>query len=236
MKSNIFALTLFATLFAATPALAAGSAVSTSTCQVVYGGGEVCNTPVKFTINKMVQVPGKGGGNFVDNLTINDQKFFAGQDAVFKVIIQNTGDNDISNLNVVDTLPDFFNFKSGTGNFNASNRTLTWDTGKISAGQTLEYIITLTVVSDDKLPANQGVTCLINDARATEASGATAEDSSQACVQKQVITTTTGTTTPTVFGQVPVKSIPNTGPELYSLIGLIPMGAAGVFLKKKSRG
>lgn len=234
MKSNIFAVALFATLFAAAPVFAAGSAVGTSNCQVVYGGGEVCNTPIKFTINKMVQVPGKGGGNFVDNLTVNDQKFFAGQEATFKIVIQNTGDNDISNLNVVDTLPDFFTFKSGTGNFNASNRTLTWDTGKIAAGQSLEYRVVLTVLSDDKLPVNQGVTCLINSARATEASGATAEDSSQACVQKQVITTTT--TTPTIFGQVPVKSIPNTGPELYSLIGLIPMGAAGVFLKKKSRG
>lgn len=235
MKLKIFAAVLFATLFTAIPVSAAGSAVGTSTCQVVYGGGEVCNTPVQFTINKMVQVPGKGGGNFVDNLTINDQKFFAGQDATFKVVIQNTGSTDISNLNVVDTLPDFFTFKSGTGNYNANNRTLTWDTGKISAGQSLEYMIVLTVMSDDRLPANQGVTCLINDARATESSGATAEDSSQACIQKQVITTTT-TTTPTVFGQVPVKSIPNTGPELYSLIGLIPMGAAGVFLKKKSRG
>ncbi len=234
MKLKLFAVALFASLFVGSTAYAAGSAAGTSNCQVVYGGGEVCNTPVKFTINKMVQTPGKGGGNFVDNLRINDARFVSGQDVNFKIAIQNTGNNDISNLNVVDSLPDFFTFKSGTGKFDSNARTLTWDTGKITVNQTLEYIVTLTVVSDDKLPSNQGVICLINTVRATENSGAVADDSSQTCVQKQVITTTT--TTPTVFGQVPVKSIPSTGPELYSLIGLIPMGAAGIFLKKRSRG
>jgi hypothetical protein len=44
----------------------------------IYGGGQTC-TSYNFTINKLVQIPGKGGGNFVDNLSINDPRFSPSQ-------------------------------------------------------------------------------------------------------------------------------------------------------------
>ena len=75
---------MFALLFASTgSALAAGSE---SNCQVIYGGGEVCETKVKFTINKLVQNPGKGG-NYVENLNINDPRLKPGQNVNFKIVI-----------------------------------------------------------------------------------------------------------------------------------------------------
>lgn len=222
---------LLPALFVST-AFAAGNAGGSSKCQIIYGGGEVCEKQVKFTIDKTIQTPGKGGGSFVDNLTINDPKFSANQDVNFKIVIENTGDSEISNLNVVDFLPDLMTFKSGNGSLDANKRTLSFDTGKITAGKKLEFIVTLKVVDEKNLPSNQGVTCLVNTVKATESNGAMAEDSSQACVQKQVLG---AQPTPAVFAQIPVKTVPATGPELFSLFGLIPMGAAGIYFRRKSQ-
>ena len=63
-----------------------------SNCDVVYGGGEVCPPNVSFTLDKLVQSPTKGG-QFVDNLTVNDPMFNPNQDVTFQVKVKNTGDS-----------------------------------------------------------------------------------------------------------------------------------------------
>ncbi len=68
----------------------AAQAAGTSNCQVIYGGGEVCNPQISFNLDKKVQKPTKGG-ELVDNLSIIDEKFFSGHDVVFKITIQNSG-------------------------------------------------------------------------------------------------------------------------------------------------
>ena len=231
MKKIFLLVSLVILLFGAKTVFAAGSTDGQSNCQPMYGGGEVCNPGVKFTINKMVQRPGKGGGDFVNNLSVNDQKFGANQNVNFKIVVQNTGSATINNLTVTDTLPSFVDFVSGNGNFDKNTKKLTFNIATLEPGKTLEFIITARTFEDASLPTNQAVTCISNNVSAVDSSGAQANDSSQFCIEKFIAVFPT----PQVFSQIPPKSIPSTGPEMLPLIGLIPGGIAGLYLRKKAR-
>ena len=61
--NKLFSLLLGATL--AFSVVQTVNAAGQSNCQIIYGGGEVCEEQVKFTINKLVQKPGKGGGDLL---------------------------------------------------------------------------------------------------------------------------------------------------------------------------
>lgn len=213
-------------VFSTSNAYAAGE----SNCQVVYGGGQTCTTGVKFTINKLVQTPGKGGGAYVDNLTVNDAKYTAGGTVSFKIVVTNTGSTTLNNVTVVDTFPQFLTFAAGAGTYDSGSRKLTFTIPSLVAGASREFIVTAKVVDEGSLPSTAGITCVSNSAHAVDSSGAAADDMSQVCIQKNVFSTPT----PEVFQKVPVNQIPATGPELYSLIALIPTGIAGIMLRKKS--
>ena len=196
------------------------SAAGSSNCEIVYGGGEVCPPQVKFTIDKKIQKPTKGG-EFVDNLSANDEKFSANQDVIFHVTVQNTGDSDVA-LTVTDILPSYLTYVSGgtfDSNGNKVNNNVT-----LKAGESKTYTIATKVVGSNSLPANQSVTCVTNVARATTSAGNSAEDTAQFCIQNNVV----------VQPQIPSKSIPNTGPEALVLFALPPIGAAGLYLRRKA--
>ena len=205
------------------------SAAGNSNCEVVYGGGEVCNKEVKFTINKMVQKPTKGG-DFVENLTINDTRFQPSQNVNFKIVIKNTGDSDITNLNVVDNFPQFLTFVSGVGNSTAGSSKVNFVIPTLKKGDSVEYVITAKTADASTLPSNQAVTCVTNNVVATSADGATASDNSQICIEKTIV----GTPTPVIFSKPTVKTVPATGPEMGILAGLIPTGLAGFFIRRKT--
>lgn len=198
-------------------------AAGTSNCQIIYGGGEVCPPQVKFTIDKKVQKPTKGG-EFVDNLSVNDEKFNPGQTVSFQVVVKNTGEQEIT-LTVSDMLPSHLDYVSG-GTFDANGKKVT-NSVTLKAGESKTYTIVAKVVDASVLPANQSVICVTNVARATESNGAVAEDNAQLCIEK-------GVATAVVQPVVPAKSIPNTGPEALLLFLLPPIGAAGLYLRRKT--
>lgn len=225
---NIVAATLLTGAFMINAGFANASG---SNCQIIYGGGQVCNNNIEFSLNKMVQVPGKGGGNFVDNLTVNDAKYAAGQNVPFRITVTNTGDTSITHIRVTDTLPQFLTFVSGDGNFDQNAKTITFDVNNLDVGKVQEFNIVAKVVDDSQLPQDQSTLCTVNQVQAIADNGDTASDSSQICIAKQI----TSAPTPTVFTTVPPKSIPNTGPEMLPLLGLIPAGLAGLKLRKKGK-
>lgn len=202
------------------------SAAGTSNCQVIYGGGEVCPPEVKFSIDKKVQKPTKGG-EFVDNLSVNDEKFSAGQTVTFQIVVQNTGTKEIT-LTVSDILPTFLDFVSG-GTFDSNGKKVS-NNVTLKAGESKTFTIVAKVTDVNSLPQDQSVVCVTNIGRATDNNGATAEDNAQLCIQKNV-TTTPGVQ---VQPQVPTKNIPSTGPEALALIALPTLGAAGLYLRRKA--
>lgn len=220
-------LSIALTMFAVQTAYAAGS----SSCQIIYGGGQVCQEQLKFTINKLVQKPGKGGGDFVENLTVNDPRFAPREEVNFKISIKNTGNSDITNLNIVDTFPQFLTFVAGVGVANVGASQINFMVGKIAAGQTLDYVITAKIADAGSLPNNQAVTCVTNNVTATASDGTQASDNAQLCIEKQVLG---AVPTPQILEKPFVKQIPATGPELGALFGLIPVGALGFYLRKKA--
>lgn len=225
--SSLFG-TFFISLLLATQVFAAGE----SNCQIVYGGGVVCPPQqVKFVINKQVQKPGKSGSDFVENLTINDPRFSPNQNVNFKIIVENTGDRDITNLNVIDTFPDFLSFVAGVGNTNVGAKQISFIIGTLKKGEKMEFVITAKTAQDNQLPANQAITCVTNNVRATASDGVTAEDNAQVCIEKQVLG---AVPTPQVFEKPRAKELPPTGPELGLLAALIPTGLAGFYLRKKA--
>lgn len=199
-------------------------------CTQNYGGGQTCTPSNSFSIEKMVQVPGKGGGNYVDNLSINDAKYSAANTVSFKLVVKNTGSTDISSLTVTDRFPQFLSFVSGPGSFDSNSKVLTFTINNFKAGDTQNFFVTGKVSEANLLPADQGVVCLINQSSATDNNGATNNSNSQFCVQKTVL----GTTQPQVFTATTVTSTPATGPEMLPLLALIPGGLSGLILRKKA--
>ncbi len=218
-----------ATLIALTTASAA-YAGGTSNCQIIYGGGQVCQKNLKFTINKLVQKPGKGGGDFVENLTINDPRFAPGQSVQFKIVVENTGDTDITNLNVVDTFPQFVTFMSGVGNASAGNTQDTFVVGSLPKGKKAEFVITAKIADAANLPSDQTITCVTNNVVATAQDGSQGSDNAQLCIEKPIVNVQP---TPQILEKPFVKNIPSTGPETDVLFGLVSTGALGYFLKRK---
>jgi len=238
-KTLLTLLTAGVLLTAATPALASGSSyggygVGTSNCQIIYGGGELCQKQVKFTIEKQVMSPTKGG-SFVDSLSTNDPKFAPGQNVTYRVIIKNIGDTAIQQLDVNDTFPQFVSFVSGPGNFDANSQSLNFSIQNLAPNKTVTYTIVGKTADNATLPQDKMIVCPINTVKAVESDGNTASSSSQICIEKNVPTGTSGQLPPKVYQTPPMKTTPNTGPEVLGLLALIPSGIAGVFLRKKSK-
>jgi uncharacterized repeat protein (TIGR01451 family) len=198
-------------------------------CQTLYGGGQTCTT-FNFTIDKKVQMPGKGGGNFVDNLGINDPKFTPSQTVSYELIVTNTGNNNIPTLNIVDTFPVFINFVSGAGSFNSNSKTLSLTVSNLGAGQSQTLNLTAQVADSKTVPA--GVTCeqnntnnVTNRVTATDTNGSNDSASSTICIQNSTA----------VLPATTVKTTPATGPEMIPLALLFPGALGGLFLRRKSK-
>jgi uncharacterized repeat protein (TIGR01451 family) len=223
MKKLLFSI-LFLGTFVALGATA--PSLTYADCQTLYGGGQTC-TNFNFTVNKLVQIP--NGSNFVDNLSVNDQKFSPSQTINYELIVTNTGNNSIPTLNVVDTFPQFINFVSGPGSFNSSNNTLSITVNNLGAGQSQTFNLKATTANSSTVP--QGITCVTNQVNATDPNNVTDSDSSQACIQNTVAPTPT----PVILPVVPVKTTPPTGPEMLPLALLFPGAIGGLFLRRKSK-
>jgi uncharacterized repeat protein (TIGR01451 family) len=198
-------------------------------CQTLYGGGQTCTT-FNFTIDKKVQVPGKGGGNFVDNLSINDPRFSPSQTVSYELIVTNTGSNTIPTLNIVDTFPQFINFVSGAGSYNSNSKTLSFTISNLGAGQSQTLKLQAQTADSKTVPA--GVTCELNNTNnvtnrviVTDTNGASDSDSSTVCIQNSTA----------VLPAATVKTTPPTGPEMIPLALLFPGALGGLFLRKKSK-
>lgn len=192
-------------------------------CSTVYGGGTVCN--YAFKIEKFVQTPGKGGGNFVENLNSDGPKYSPNQNVSFHLTVTNTGSNTIPTITIVDTFPQFTSFVSGPGSFDTNNKTLTFSISNLGAGQSSTYTV-VGKVGDTKVLPNNSVVCLLNQVVGTDNNGVSNSDSSQFCVQKKVAP---------VLPAPKVVKTPPTGPEMLPLAMLLPGALGGFMLRKKSK-
>ena len=85
-------------------------AFADTSCQPIYGGGQTCVTTGNISINKTVMNPQTN--KMVDNLSINDPKYKPGFIVTFQINVTNTGNNNISRINIVDFFPQYVTFSS----------------------------------------------------------------------------------------------------------------------------
>lgn len=215
-----------ATLFFAS-ATSAHSA--SSNCEVIYGGGyyggQMCDEKISFTVDKQVQKPTKGG-EFVNNLGANDEKFASGSTVNFRIIVKNNGEKTINNITVTDTLPQHLTWVSG-GSRNGQNVTFTIKS--LEAGKSVTLTVSAKASTAENLPSDKNVTCVVNNVKVTQ-NGNSATDSTQLCIEKTTVPQKGGAV---VHQTPPMKQTPATGPEMLSLFALVPTGVAGLYLRRK---
>lgn len=247
--NSAVALTLL--MNSASIAFASGTtSYGSSPCQPIYGGGESCPKTPNFEINKTVQNPQTQV--FVDNLSVGDPRFAPTQVISFKITVKNTSNSSLTNVVIKDVLPDFVEFAGGIGNFDKNSKTLTINLDKLEANEARDFFVQAKVKSEDKLPGDQNVTCVVNQSIVVVGDKKT-QDNSGFCIEKGVPTPTLVPTTkggnpevtvvnpPITKGGLPVypptkaTTTPQTGPEALSLIGLIPTALGGIFLRRKTQ-
>lgn len=212
----------------AVPLFLAQSANADVVCTPNYGGGETCISKGAISIDKKVRHPNSlksGSDSFVDNLYINDSKYQAGDQIIFKLIVTNTGDTTLSSVEVKDTLPSYVTFVSGPGNFDANTKILTYTIKDLKAKESKTNTVVVKVVSEKELPIQNGTLCAVNQSFA-KTDNSSDQDNAQFCVQKQVLGK--------VFPAPKITTTPPTGPEVIGLVGLIPAALAGFAIRKRA--
>lgn len=234
MNKIISLLTGMLFLGTATVANAAGiygayGAYGQTNCQPIYGGGQTCVVTDKVVLNKTVRNPQTG--KYVDNLSLSDPRYLGGQSVSFQLTVTNTGNTKLASVDVSDTLPNYIEKVSGPGSYDSNSKTLSFRVQNLDVNESRTFTVAGTIVDSTKLPMNQGVTCLVNQAVA-RADKQESRDNSQFCVEKQSQATTKGGLP--VMQAPAMAQTPSTGPEMLSLVGLIPAGLGGLFLRRKA--
>lgn len=197
-------------------------------CQPIYGGGQNCITAGGISINKTVQNP--QNGQFVDNLSVNDPRFSPNQIVTFQISVINTGSSQVPQVIVKDIFPNYVNFVSGPGNFDNNSKTLTFIAYNLNPNETRNFTLQGKIVDTNQLPSDT-ITCIVNQSMLTATDSSQAQDNSQFCIQKEQTVTKGGLP---IVPPTTMTTTPATGPEMIPLIGMIPAGIAGWFLRKKS--
>ena len=186
-------------------------------CVGQYGQyGQPCNS-YSIIVDKMVQKPGTS--DYVDNLSVSDPRFKPSDYVMFKVTIKNTSTTTFGGMTAKDYVPSYLTPVEGPGTFDANTRIITWDAGFFNVDEQKTYYFKMQVNSMANLPADKGLFCVVNRADATS-NGTSDDDSSQLCIEKQVIGTT---------------KVPSAGPEmgLFLLTGELFALGTGIYMNYK---
>lgn len=187
-----------------------------------YGQYGTPSENVSILVDKTVS---QNTSDYVDNLPASDYRFKPGQKVYFKIHVKNTSDSTINNVTVTDELPDYVESLDNSSvkdqvSYDKNNRLLTIKAGSMNANAEKDYYITVNIVAQSQLPADQGVVCVTNKATASADNVSPDSDTAQFCAEKQV----TGVTT-----------VPSTGPEMGILLmgGQVAMLGLGIALRRR---
>ncbi len=161
--------------------------VMAQNCTTSYGGQTTC-TPAQIVIVKEVQNPITGA--FVKNLSTTDATFSPDGNVLFRLTIKNTGSSTLDPVTVKDIFPKYLTFASGPGTYDASSKTLTFILNNLLSGESRQVQVMAKIDPLSSFPSGQNFFCEVNDSLA-QASGLSAEDTAQLCIQTNVLGATT---------------------------------------------
>jgi uncharacterized repeat protein (TIGR01451 family) len=134
----------------------------------------------------------------------------------FQITLTNNSNQDMANITVQDNLPQDLTFHDGTGTYNASNKTLTFQVKNLVAHHSQVFTINTTVNGQNSFTNSNPVFCETNTVVAVPQNAQLAQDGAQFCIERL-----TGT--------------PSTGPEALGLLALIPTGLLGIHIKRLAK-
>jgi uncharacterized repeat protein (TIGR01451 family) len=146
---------------------------------------------------------------------------FAPEDLVdFKIILKNSGDVDLENLNIIDNLPDYVKPIFNPGEYKEDEKKITWTIKKISTGETQEFNIRVQIGKAENISQTKPF-CLVNKAGVQKDGQELDNDTAQFCIEPRIL----------------AKTFPETGFNMVfaTLVALVTV-AAGVLIRKIGRG
>ena len=186
-------------------------------CVGQYGQyGQPCNS-YSIVVDKMVAKPGTS--DYVDNLSVSDPRYKPSEYVMFKVTIKNTSTTTFGGMTAKDYVPSYLTPVEGPGTFDSNTRIISWDAGAFAVDEQKTYYFKMQVNAQANLPSDQGLFCVVNKAYASS-NTISDEDSSQLCIEKQVLG---------------VATVPSAGPELgfFLLSGEMLALGTGLLINRK---
>jgi uncharacterized repeat protein (TIGR01451 family) len=164
-----------------------------------YGGNE---NPGQIMVDKLVRDPATG--NYVDNLGLQNYKYYADNTVFFSIEVQNTGGTTLTQTTVIDTLPVYVQYVGG-GNYDTKNRQVKWTLNNLLPSEKRTLSLQVKVNSYSDLPSEKTVLCPVNVVYVEALAGGTDTDRTQFCIEKKIMVS---------------KEVPKAGAPLGLLMGL----------------
>jgi len=130
-----------------------------------------------ITLDKFVKNPNTG--QWVDNLFASDYKFVPqdsdidrNKEPEFKIIIRNSGDQDLDNIYYKDIMPHYLEYLSGDLE----------ETFSLKVNESREFYFKTRTVKQEQMPDDAGLVCVVNTAQA-EVEGQLDKDTAQICIE-----------------------------------------------------
>lgn len=177
--------------------------------------GDCPSVSKSIMIDKLV---GRNDTDFVDNFSTSDSRFSPGQELFFRLVVKNTSDVTLQNVELKDFVPEFLSVLEVIGSYDSTSAVMTFNAGNFEPNEEKTYTLKMKVVDQSELPSDKGLFCEVNKATAN-GDGVSDEDTSQFCIEKNVEA---------------VTMVPSAGPHLGLALLSIEFAAltAGLVLKK----
>jgi len=178
--------------------------------------GETGEQPQIIVDKKVKPIKGE---TWFDNLSSDEAGFAAKSLVFFKVIVKNSGEKELNNITVVDTLPSYVNFVLGPGTYNKDNRQIEWKIDKLVMGEAKEFFIRVQVFSADQIP-NKTAFPVVNRVKASS-DNVNDEDTSQFFIDTRILG----------------ETLPKAGADLVLVTTIaLSLAGMGIFARKFGRG
>lgn len=169
----------------------------------------------QIIVDKDVRFFGKT--DWQDNITASQLTFAAGNGVDFRIIVKNSGEEVLKNIEVFDYLPDDVNFDWCSNGCERNGQQLKWPIVELKPGEERFFEIGAKIAGAEQIKG-KGLFCITNWAKAKAESGQQDEDGSQFCVESRILG----------------EKTPETGFNfLLPVAASALLGSAGLLLKKK---
>lgn len=158
--------------------------------------------------------------NWQDNLPADQEVLREGDLVKFQITIKNSGDKNLTNIQVTDSLPEYLTPVFNPGEYNKENNQIKWEIEKLEAGEQETFEIRAHIDSANQALVD-GTQCLINKVEAVAETGESDQDTSSFCITTPQVLPEAGTGVSEIL----------VGTGFAAMIGL-----AGVILRKFGRG